>query len=103
LAEHDVRRLEIAMDHAAAVGIGNGIANDDEARQQGTKLEFRRTRPALVGSVVEIDGVLESLALDEAHGVEGPAVGVLAQAVYRHDARMLQTAGDLRFADKAAA
>ena len=47
------------------------------------------------------DGVLEAVALDEAHGVKRPAVGVAAQAVDRHDTGMLQPAGDLRLQQKA--
>jgi hypothetical protein len=47
------------------------------------------------------DGLLEVVALDEPHGVEGAAVGVAAQAVDRHDARVLQPAGHLRLADEA--
>src|SRR5262245_66433774 len=52
--------------------------------------------------VVELaDGGLQIVALDEAHGVEGPAVGVAAQAVDRHDAGVLQATGDLRFQQEA--
>jgi len=38
--------------------------------------------------------LLEAVAADEAHGVIGPAVGVGAQAVDRHDAGVLQSASD---------
>ena len=41
------------------------------------------------------DRVLEAVALDEPHGVERPAAGVVAQAIHRDDAGMLQLAGDL--------
>jgi hypothetical protein len=53
--------------------------------------------------VVADNGVLECFALDEAHGVERPAVGILAKAVDRHDAGMFQTTGDLGLADETAA
>src|SRR5262249_33107303 len=49
-----------------------------------------------------LDGLLEVVALDEAHGVEGPAVRIRAQAIDRHDAGVLQPAGDLRLQHKAA-
>src|SRR5271154_5484524 len=49
----------------------------------------RRLVPVEMG-----DGLLEAVALDEAHGVEGPTVAVDAQAVDRHDAGMLKSAGD---------
>ena len=45
--------------------------------------------------VVAIDGFLEALPADEPHRVKRPALVVGAQAVNRHDARMLQPAGDL--------
>ncbi len=41
------------------------------------------------------DGLLQAVAPDEPHGVVRPAVAVVAQAVDRDDAGMLQTAGDL--------
>ena len=46
---------------------------------------------------------MQALAADEAHGVIRPAVGVGAQAVDGHHARVLQPAGDLRFEDETAA
>ena len=54
---------------------------------------------AFVG-VEALDGLLEAVALDEPHGVIGAAVGVGAQAVDRHDARVLQSAGDLGLGDE---
>ena len=45
--------------------------------------------------VEPLDGLLEAVALDEPHGVEGPAVAVGAQAVDRHDAGVFEPAGDL--------
>ena len=42
-----------------------------------------------------VDRLLEAVALDEPHGVVGPAVAVAAQAVDRHDPGVLQPAGDL--------
>jgi hypothetical protein len=46
------------------------------------------------------DSFLEVIAPDEAHGVERPTVGMAAQAVHRHDARVLQTPGDLGLEEK---
>ncbi len=43
----------------------------------------------------------QGFAADEPHGVVGPAVGVSAKPVDRHDPRMLEVAGDLRFQHKA--
>ena len=88
--------------HAAAVGVGNRVAHIQEPAQELAKLQ----RPlagvaARVGLVKALDGVLEAVAFDEAHGVEGPAVGVLAQAVDGNDAGMLQAAGDLGLQEEA--
>jgi len=47
--------------------------------------------------VESLDRLFQAIPLDEAHGVEGPAVGVAAQTVDRHDAGMLELAGDLGF------
>ena len=43
------------------------------------------------------DGVLEAIATDEPHGVIGTAAAIAAEAVDRHDSRMLEPAGDLGF------
>ena len=46
-------------------------------------------------AVKMVDRFLERVAADEPHGIVGAAVGVGAQAVDRHDARMFEPAGDL--------
>src|SRR5213076_2888422 len=46
------------------------------------------------------DRLLETIALDEAHGVEWAAIGILAKAIDRHDTGMFQPAGDLRLQHK---
>src|SRR5262249_14401303 len=48
-----------------------------------------------VGFVETANGILETLPLDEPHGVEGPAIGVSAKTIDRDDAGMFQAAGDL--------
>ena len=62
-----------------------------------------RVAPRPLVGVEGGDRLLEAVALDEPHGVVGPAVGVAAQAVDRDDARVLQPAGDLRLAQEAGA
>jgi hypothetical protein len=47
-----------------------------------------------------IDGDFQTVAADETHRVIGTAVRVVAEAVDRHDPRMFQPAGDLRFPEK---
>ena len=86
------------MQHAAAVGVGHRVADVHEPPEQLPQ----RQRPLAgvaarlpVGAVEPLDRLLEAVAADEPHGVERPAVGVVAQAVDRHDPRVLQPAGDL--------
>ena len=50
-----------------------------------------------------LDRLLEALALDQPHGVEGAALGVAAQAVDRDDAGVLQPPGDLGLQQEAGA
>src|SRR4051794_33589985 len=50
-----------------------------------------------------LDRILQAVSLDETHRVERPPIRVLAQPIHRHDARMLQAAGDLRFEQEARA
>ena len=93
------------MQHAAAVGVGDGVADVNKAAQQCTQLHgpLSRIEP-LIGALVEAGHrLLQAVAADETHGVVGPAVRILAQAVDRHDARVLQAAGDLGLQEEAGA
>ncbi len=97
LADDDVPRLDVAVQHAPAVRVVDGVADVDEPPQQLAQLQ----RPAsgvalqrLVG-VEALDRLLEAVALDEPHRVVGTAVAVGTQAVDRHDAGVFQAAGDL--------
>ena len=98
LADDDVARLDVAVQHAAGMGVVDGVADVDEPPQQLRRASERRAAgrvPAACVAMEAFDGLLEAVALDESHRVERPATGVGAQAVDRHDARMLQAAGDL--------
>src|SRR5204863_6116559 len=64
---------------------------------------FARCLALSAHGVELLDRLLEGLSLDEAHGIEGTAVCVLADGVDRHNIRVLQPAGNLRFAEKTAA
>jgi hypothetical protein len=79
------------------VGVGHRVAHVHEAPQEPAqrKPPLAGVAPGLVRLVEALDGVVEGVALDEAHGVVGPAVGVRPQAVNRDDAGVLQAAGDL--------
>ena len=97
LAEDDVGRLEVAVDHAAGVGVIDGVADVEEAAEQLAQAPGSTAGVVLQGFVgVEVlDRLLEAVALDEPHGVVRAAAAVGAQAVDRHDAGVLQPAGDL--------
>ena len=78
------------------MGVGQGVADVHEPPQQ-----LPQCQPALPGVaawrvrlVEALDGRLEAVALDETHGVVGPAIGVVAQPVDGHDPGMFQRAGD---------
>ena len=45
VAEHDVGRFQVAVQHAAAVGIGHRVADGDEACQQLAEFEVVLGRP----------------------------------------------------------
>jgi hypothetical protein len=68
------------MQHAAAVGIGDGVADILEAAK-----EFAESERSLAGIAVRafglvkaLDGVLQVVTADETHGIERSAIGVLA-------------------------
>ncbi len=95
-AEHDVVGLEVAVHDAAAVRVGDRVAGVDQAAQQpaeGDLAPARLARGVLLG-VEPLDRAAEGLALDQPHRVVRPPVGISAQAVDRHDPRMLQPPGE---------
>ncbi len=94
-ADHDVGRLQVAVDHAAGVGVGDGLGDGLEDRQEAG--------PVVVGAVARSSSnSRQGVALDQLHGEEGPEVGEGAQLVDRHDAGVLELAADLGLLDEAA-
>ena len=90
---HDVRRLQVAVDDARAVGVGHRLADLLE--------HFQEPRQVLGRGLALCEAVGQGAALDQLHGEVRPAVGEPAQVVDRHDAGVLQLAADLRFFDEA--
>ena len=88
--QHHVVRLDVTVDHAAAVGVGERIGH---VAQQPGRLGYRQLALA-------IEPVAERFALDVGHDVEEEALG-LARIEQRKDVGMLQLGGDLDFAQKA--
>ena len=97
LADDHVSRLDVAMEHAPAVGVLDGVADVDEPPQQVAQLERAAAgvAPERRVGVESLDRLLEAVSPDEPHRVERPLAVVGPQAVDRDDARMLEPAGDL--------
>src|SRR6266481_848381 len=87
--DHDVRGFQIAVEDAARVRERDGIAdaekNSQTIRRRGDRL----------------DVLVEAMALDKFHGVENAAVSECSDVMHGHDAGMLETREDARFADQA--
>ena len=103
LAQNDIRRLDVSMNHASRVGIVNGIADVNESAEQFAVPEVARARVAgrVRRGVEAVNGFLEAVATDEPHGVIRAAVAVCAKSVDRDDAGMLQAASDLGLDEEA--
>jgi hypothetical protein len=105
LADDDVARLDVPVQDAPRVGVADRVADVEEPPQELAQPQRAAAGVGLqrlVGAEA-VDRLPEAIALDEAHGVIRPAVGVVAQAVDRHDARVLQPAGDLGLQQEAGA
>jgi hypothetical protein len=83
-ADQDVRRLQVPVDHAALVGVGDRLGGGQHRSEERHPLAAR-TAPR--------DLMLQARAVHAAHRVERPAIGQEARVVDRHDAWMLQRGG----------
>ena len=93
-ADHDVRRLEIAVDHSPGVRVRHRLRHLEEDGEQ--------PRPVVPRPATVAEDLGQGTALDQLHGEERPAIGEGAELVDRHDPRVLELAGDLRLLDEAA-
>ena len=84
--DHDVRRLEVAVNHPLAVRVGDGLANLEEDGEEVGQVG-RSVRAAA-------EDLLQRLAAHQPHDEERPVVGGHAQFVDRDDPGVLQPAGD---------
>lgn len=92
--QHHVVRLQVAVQHAAAVGVGDHLADGDEPAQQPAELNRRRVGPGMP-LVIGLNDLAEAVVAQEPHGVKRAAIGGGAQAVDRDDPGVLEAAGDL--------
>jgi hypothetical protein len=90
--DHDVRGLQVAVNHPAGVGVGHRLAGLQEDAQQ--------RRPVVVGPRPRAEQLGQGAALDQLHGEERPPVVTPADVVHRHDPRVLQLADDLRLPEE---
>jgi hypothetical protein len=105
VAEQDIRRLEVAVNDAAAMRVGHRVAHRHEARQQAPQSQpaLARIATGRLGGVKPGNRLPQRIALNQPHRVERPALRVRAESVYRRDAGVIQPAGDLSFQPKAIA
>ena len=89
LADDHVRWLEVAVDHAFAVRVADGVGDRDQVAEQTEPLGQRRLRR---------EQLLERAALDQLHHVVRRAVRPAPCFVDRHDAGMLEARRDQRLA-----
>src|SRR5262249_29341908 len=80
----------------------NRVADVEEPPEKLAQLE-RATAGVLLERLVTmelLDGLLERIAANETHGVVRPAVAVGTEPIHGHNARMLQSPGNLGFKQK---
>ena len=103
-AEHDVGRLEVAMEDTLAVGKRHGLAGRDQPAEQRPELEDLGTwvpvRPVL--AVELLDRLVERVAPDQPHRIAGEPFTIVFEAVDGNDARMFELSGDLDLAEESA-
>ncbi len=90
--DHDVRRLQVAMDHAPRMRVGHRLADRFEDLQEPGMI---------VGRLVAVgEHFGQSAAPDQLHREVGPSIGEGPQLVDRDDPRMLELSADLRLLDE---
>ncbi len=98
VAEHDVVGLDVLVDDASLVGVGERLANADEDADHGIGIVERRLAFAELG---EGDDGSERAAVDALHGEEDLSAGVNLELVNRQDIGMRKRGRDTRLLDEA--
>ena len=93
-ADHDVRRLQVPVDHAPSMGVGHGLTDLLEDREEA--------HPVLVGTSARREQRRQSSAPDQLHRDEQPAIGEPPQLVDGDDPGVLELATDLGLLHEAA-
>ena len=98
LADHDVARFQIPVQHSPTVCVFHRIADVDEAAEKLANLQLPRARVLsirIVSTVKLFDGLSQAVPFDEPHCVKRSPVRTLTKGIHRHDSRMLKTARNL--------
>ena len=99
VAEHDVARLQVAVQHAARV---REVDREARGRERAQQLPARVVLDEeLVLRVQPIDDLFDRLAVDALHREADAAVGRARQIVDRDDRRVLELTLDARLAHEA--
>ncbi len=99
LAEHDICRLQVAMDHPFGVGESQGVADLLKNREQRAQGPLAN-RVRILGAE-QLEHPLQRNAPHQLHRVKRFSVRVDAQLMHGDDIRMLELRGDLRLLAKA--
>ena len=100
--DRHVLRLEIAVDDAPVMGVGDRLAGGNEQREQTPQLQCVDA-PCAPVLVIALDQLSELLAADILHRVVRLAVGPVPSLVNRNDVGVFQLGIHLRFLNEAVA
>ena len=105
-SDHEVARLEVAVDDALGVGIGDRLAGARQGVDEAAEAPAVLAAPPLPlpGDLVDLaDDLGQREAIDLSHGEPQAPVGQLALVVQGDDAGVLEAAGEARLAQEALA
>ena len=100
LTDHDVERLQVAMQHPFFVSKTDRLANGDELPQQSREGEIACGTVARQ-RVHGLDLFFQIVSSHQFHRIERSSVFLISDVINWHDSRMLKLAGDLSLFDKA--
>lgn len=105
LAEHDVRRFQVAMDHAFAMRVVDCVAHMQEPREQLPQLRnpFPARQFYSPASVKAVEHLQKAFTANEPHRVIWPSRCIGPHGVNRHHARMFEPPSYPRFQQESVA
>jgi hypothetical protein len=99
ISDHHVGRLQVAVDHAARVGVLHGQTDLQKDIEQPSQAELSKSG----GVAIEARGqdLFQRATANQLHRKVSAAVGIESQVVNRNDVGVLELRGDLRLFDEA--